>query len=42
MNSKAYDEKKPEHANAISFFRNISSKADEVARLKEQLNIYTD
>lgn len=42
MNSKAYDEKKPEHANAISFFRNISSKADEVARLKEQLNTYSD
>lgn len=42
VNSNAYDEKKPEHANAISFFRNISSKADEVARLKEQLNTYTD
>ncbi len=42
LNSKAYDEKKPEHANAISFFRNISTKADEVARLQEQLNIYSD
>ena len=42
MNSKAYDEKKPEYANAISFFRNISTKADEVARLKEQLNTYPD
>lgn len=42
MNSKAYDENKPEHANAISFFRSISAKADEMARLLEQLNIYSD
>lgn len=42
MNPKAYDENKPEHANAISFFRSISEKADEVARLKEQLNTYLD
>ena len=39
---KAYDESKPEHANAISFFRNISAKPDEVEKLKEKLNTYTD
>lgn len=42
MNPKAYDENKPEHANAISFFRSISRKADEMARLQEQLNIYSN
>lgn len=42
MNPKAYDENKPEHANAISFFRSISQKADEMARLQEQLNIYSN
>lgn len=42
MNPKAYDENKPEHANAISFFRSISAKAEEVARLQEQLNAYPD
>jgi len=42
MNLKAYDENKPEHANAISFFRSISAKADEVVRLQEQLNSYLD
>ncbi|MBQ7576432.1 MAG: metallophosphoesterase [Bacteroidales bacterium] len=42
MNPKAYDESKPEHANAISFFRSISAKVDEVARLQEKLNAYTD
>ena len=42
MNLKAYDEIKPEHANAISFFRSISAKADEVVRLQEQLNSYLD
>ena len=38
MNPKAYDDNKPEHANAISFFRRISAKADEIARLQEHLN----
>lgn len=42
MNPKAYDENKPEYANAISFFRSISAKADELARLQEQLNTYSD
>lgn len=42
MNSKAYDENKPEHANAISFFRSISAKADEMAKLQEQLNTFSD
>lgn len=42
MNSRAYDENKPEHANAITFFRSISVKADEVARLQEHLNNYSD
>lgn len=42
MNPKAYDENKPEYANAISFFRDIciSANADEMARLKKQLNTY--
>ena len=38
MNPKAYDEGKPEHANAISFYRSISTKADEVTRLQDALN----
>ena len=42
MNPKAYDENKPEHANAISFFRSISQKADEIARLQEQLKLYSN
>lgn len=42
MNPKAYDENKPEHANAISFFRSISAKVNEMARLQEQLNTYLD
>ena len=42
MNSKAYDENKPEHANALSFFRSISAKADEMARLQEQLDTFSD
>lgn len=40
MNPKSYDENKPEYANAISFFRSISAKADEMARLQKQLNTY--
>ena len=40
MNPKAYDENKPEYANAICFFRSISANADEMARLKKQLNTY--
>ena len=42
MNPKSYDENKPEYANAISFFRSISTKADEMARLQKQLNTYLD
>lgn len=42
MNPKSYDENKPEYANAISFFRSISAKADEMARLQKQLNTYLD
>ena len=42
INPKVYDERKPEYANAISFFRSISAKADEMARLQEQLNTYLD
>lgn len=38
MNPKAYDENKPEYANAICFFRSISANADEMARLQKQLN----
>lgn len=40
MNPKAYDENKPEYANAILFFRSISANADEMARLQKQLNTY--
>ena len=40
MNPKAYDENKPEYANAICFFRSISANADEMARLKKQLDTY--
>lgn len=42
MNPKAYDESKPEHANASAFFRSIAAKEDEVARLQEYLNRYAD
>jgi hypothetical protein len=42
INTKAYDENKPEYANAVAFFKTVASRTDIIERLRAALIKYGD
>lgn len=42
INAKAYDDNKPEYANAMAFFKTVSSKTDVIEKLGATLTKYGD